>query len=734
MSPGRSTTGMEKRLDILHLSLHGLIRGHDLELGRDPDTGGQCLYVLELVKALARHERVERVTLVTRRVFDRKVGDDYAAEREDLGHGAEIRRIEAGPRRYLRKEALWRHLDAFVDGTLAWLRREKRVPDLIHAHYADAGYVGRQIAAVLGVPFAFTGHSLGRVKRQRLVESGLDGDEIEARYNLNARIEAEELSLDAAAIVCTSTRQEVEEQYALYDQYASDRMRVIPPGVDLTRFDGGGDAEALASVDAKLRRFLNDPEKPAVFAIARADERKNLGGLVRAFGGNAWLREHANLVLIGGNRDTLDQLPPGGRKVWQELLRLIDDHDLHGVCAYPKRHVSSEVPEFYRWAAARGGVFVNPAFTEPFGLTLLEAAAAGLPVVATNDGGPRDILANCRNGELVDPMDPEAIGGAIEGILSVPERRRGLAEAGAREVRTHYSWDRHVERYLGEVMPLLPMRVRPTAAGSRLQLARCERWIVMDLPPKLEEEAPDVVGRWRALFADGNVGLGFATGLSHAETREVIARLDMPKPAFLITGLGAEIRYGEAGVADEVWARQVAAHWRRKEVVAALGGVAGLEMQPEERQHPLKVSYFRAKGGAPTRREVQRLLREAGVAAKVLVTAGCFIDVLPVRSGKDVALRYLTHKWGIDHGSLFYFACYGNDGAVVRGRNLAAIASTADPQVKLFRPRARLWHCREPGLRGLFEGLDHYRFLEGAPPPPPEDSADEEMPVDELMP
>src|SRR5690606_24497537 len=185
-----------------------------------------------------------------------------------------------------------------------------------------------------------------------------------------------------------------------------------------------------ASVDTKLRRFLNDPNKPPVLAIARADERKNLGGLVRAFGGNEWLRKNANLILIGGNRETFDQLPSGGRKVWQELLRLIDDYDLHGVCAYPKRHSSAEVPEFYRWASARGGVFVNPAYTEPFGLTLLEASAAGLPLVATNDGGPRDILGNCRNGELVDPMDPAAIGRAIEGILSAPERRNELSRKG----------------------------------------------------------------------------------------------------------------------------------------------------------------------------------------------------------------------------------------------------------------------------------------------------------------
>ncbi len=63
------------------------------------------------------------------------------------------------------------------------------------------------------------------------------------------------------------------------------------------------------------------------------------------------------------------------------------------------------MPELYRLAAASKGVFINPALTEPFGLTLLEAGATGLPIVATNDGGPRDIIANCRNGLLIDPLD-----------------------------------------------------------------------------------------------------------------------------------------------------------------------------------------------------------------------------------------------------------------------------------------------------------------------------------------
>ena len=58
---------------LLHLHLHGLFRSHELELGRDADTGGQTLYVLELVRSLAQRAEVEQVDVVTRLIQDRRV-------------------------------------------------------------------------------------------------------------------------------------------------------------------------------------------------------------------------------------------------------------------------------------------------------------------------------------------------------------------------------------------------------------------------------------------------------------------------------------------------------------------------------------------------------------------------------------------------------------------------------------------------------------------------------------
>ena len=163
---------------LLHLHLHGLFRGHDLELGRDADTGGQTTYVLELAKGLAARPEVDRVDVVTRLIQDKRVSADYAQAHEPLADGANIVRFPCGPRRYLRKELLWPYLDEMADAVTAHIAAQPQRPNWIHAHYADAGYVGALVSQRLGIPLVFTGHSLGREKQRRLLEGGLTHEQI----------------------------------------------------------------------------------------------------------------------------------------------------------------------------------------------------------------------------------------------------------------------------------------------------------------------------------------------------------------------------------------------------------------------------------------------------------------------------------------------------------------------------------------------------------------------------
>lgn len=70
---------MTDALNIAIISIHGLIRGTAPELGRDADTGGQILYVLELAAALAERDDVEQVQIFTRRLVDADIGAEYAS-------------------------------------------------------------------------------------------------------------------------------------------------------------------------------------------------------------------------------------------------------------------------------------------------------------------------------------------------------------------------------------------------------------------------------------------------------------------------------------------------------------------------------------------------------------------------------------------------------------------------------------------------------------------------------
>ena len=703
-------------LYLVHLSIHGLIRGENLELGRDPDTGGQTKYVVELCRQLGTSPDVARVDLLTRLVADPKVSSDYAVPLEPLGGNAFIRRIQAGPKRYLRKESLWPYLDVFIDQALLHIRSVNRLPDLIHAHYADAGYVGRTLASLLGCPLVFTGHSLGRVKRQRLIEQGTAPEDIENKYRISQRIEAEEKTLESASLVVTSTRQEVREQYEIYDHYVPDRMRVIPPGIDLSRYSTPDGTESDHPVAAELARFLRDPAKPMVLALARADERKNLVRLVEAFGSHPTLRERANLVVVAGQRDDYRTLPSGPRRVWQDLLAAIDRHDLYGHAAVPKHHKSTDVPVFYRLAAASNGVFVNAALTEPFGLTLLEAAASGLPIVATRDGGPVDITSNCRNGILVDPLDPVDIAGAIHTLLEDPIQWREMAKGGLLGTHEFYSWETHSRRYLEECSRHLPegdtlLRVT-TGERKAASLPIVDRMILSGLhgsltgPPESSRELAHILEASRA-----NVGFGILTGLDLEGARQSLTELDLPTPDVLITQLGGAIHYGEKLLRDKAWTRHLRFQWQPDTIRSCLADA--LDIHPADQpglQGEFKITYHCPQNSRGIHAKVRRLLREHKLRAQVTGSDAEWIDILPLRSSKGNAMRYLTLKWGLPPDGMLVLARTAADATAIRGNTLAVVMANHDSWLNRLRDYPRVYFSEKTGIDALLDGIRYYQF------------------------
>ncbi|NCD22668.1 MAG: HAD-IIB family hydrolase [Spartobacteria bacterium] len=706
----------DKKLKIALISLHGLIRGENLELGRDEDTGGQTRYVLELARALAADPGVERVDLITRQVIDDRVSEDYARLEEPIADKAWIIRIPFGPRRYLGKTRLWPYIEVFVDQCLNYFRKTGRVPDVIHGHYADAGYGGGQLARLLGVPFVFTGHSLGRVKRQRLEAAGLSREKIEARYNMSARIEAEEFALETCSLICTSTRQEVKEQYEPYENYIPERMEVIPPGVDLSAFHPPRDGEAASDLERDVRAFLREPDKPMIVAMARPDERKNLEMLVKVYGECPALQRAANLALVMGSRDDIRAMPPGQKAVLTNVLTLIDAYDLYGKVAYPKRHRVEDVPALYRWAARTRGVFVNPALTEPFGLTLLEAAASGLPIVATHDGGPSDIVANCHNGLLVDPLDPEAIRKAILHVLTEPGAWDAFAQAGIENVHAHYSWARHVQRYLRDVREVLAEAAAPVPVIRGRQarrLPQLDRLILTDIDNTLTGD-DGALHEFFRLIAEAplNVGFGIATGRRYEEVVRMIQELDVPHPEVLITSVGTEIYYGKNYTMDKSWQKHIGFQWEPERVREVLDGLDGFFRQADHEQSAYKVSYQIDPAKAPKLARIKRILRENGLRVKTVLSHGMFLDVIPTRAGSGVSVRHIAYKWNFPLEHILVAGDSGNDEGMLSVNALGVVVGNYCPELEKLRKLPRVFFAQGRHAAGILEGIRYYNFLD----------------------
>ncbi len=717
-SAGSSSAPAPQPLYVLSLSIHGLVRSTAIELGRDADTGGQVSYVIDQARALAHLPEVERVDVVTRLIEDRRVDETYARPFEPICRGARVVRIPFGPRRYLRKENLWPYLDGLLDQLTRYVRMQDRIPDLIHGHYADAGYVGARLAKLLGVPFVFTGHSLGRVKQMRL---GTNGDAGDQRYHFTQRIEAEERALETAALVIASTRQEVHEQYELYDHYEPERMEVIAPGVDLSRFSPPGTSWPRPAIADELDRFLTDPSKPMVLALARADERKNFEGLVRAFGEAEGLRDMANLIVVAGNRENIAEMDTAPRRVLTQILTLIDRYDLYGSVAYPKHHDSSDVPELYRLAAQTRGLFVNPALTEPFGLTLLEAAATGLPLVATDDGGPQDIIGTCRNGLLVNALDSRAIGEAIREALSDDARWNDWSRSGLSAAHANYSWDRHAERYAQEVRKVLK-GIRPMPVyRRRTKLAGMDRLLVTDVDDTLtgDDEALAVLLE-RLETTDAKVGFGIATGRRLSEALTLMEDHGVRVPDVLITAAGSELHYGTHLLPDRSWERQIRYRWDRDEVERVVSAIPGLE-QIAESGTKYRLRYQLDPDHAPSLREIRRQVRQKGLRVTIIVDHEVHLDVVPVRASPGLAIRFFCFKWNLEPQRLLVAGDSGNDWDMLSGDTLGVVVSNHTPELDRLRGQPRVHFAKSPHARGILEGIEWYDFL-GKIRIPPEES------------
>jgi len=596
------TNNAQNGLYIFILNLHGLVRAESLELGRDSDTGGQTAYVVALTNQLAQQARVAQVDLVTRLIDDDQVDAEYARPFSPISDKSQIVRLNFGGKSYLKKEDLWPHLNQAVDLCIQYLREQDRLPDLIHTHYADAAYVGEQVSLLLGIPLIHTGHSLGKPKRDRMLASGETESAIEKQFNFERRILSEESIIEHSALIVTSTKQEIKTQYGMYRSHETGSFQVIPPGIDTNRFWPPKRGKIISGAQQAIDQFLARPDKPMILSICRADIRKNIHGLVKAYAESPAMQAKANLVIIAGTRDDIADMDAPQAEVLTQLLLDIDRADLWGKVAIPKQITQDQIPEVYRLATQRRGVFVNAAFTEPFGLTLIEAAASGLPIIAPDDGGPQDIIQNCQNGFISNTLDSNDIAEKIFTVLNDPFLWRRLSKNGISGVRRHYSWTAHVKKYLKAIKTIKHRNkknrrreqvIYQTPPTSRFTHAKAA--LISDIDNTLLGDNDNVALKklmsW--LKKQGkHMAFGVATGRHLQSAVEILKAHNVPTPDVLITSVGSEINYGPNLIKDKGWASHIRHEWRRDAVMEAMTHFPKIKLQAPENQLEFKASFL----------------------------------------------------------------------------------------------------------------------------------------------
>lgn len=715
-------------IDILIINIHGLFRGHSLELGCDADTGGQTKYVLEYAQELGKDEHINNVYILTRKIREKNISNDYSKEIEDIDSNIKIFRIECGGLSYIKKEKLWPHLNEFVQNAFEFLKTKNIFPHFIHSHYADAGYAAMKLSEKLNIPFIHTGHSLGIPKKVKLIENGLSEQIIEKEYKINHRINIENKIIEKASIIIVSTNQEIKGQYALYDNYSKGRYIVIPPGVDLDKFfpyyymeeirkvqldEYEKCLQARTSIKGELNRFFLHSEKPIILAICRPEARKNIEGLITAYGQDKELQIIANLAIFAGIRKDITDKDRAERETLTDMLLLMDKFDLYGKLAIPKKHdIDNEVPELYRYTATLHGVFVNSAFIEPFGLTLIEAAASGLPIVATNNGGPQDIIKYCNNGLLVDVSNSEKISRAIKKILVNRNIWTKFSNYGIINSKKYYSWTTHCETLIETIISknLYAKEKKSYHIEDSLnkKFKKVKKVIITDIDNTLLGNI-DLLGKlfdWLMPRKD-KICFGVATGRNFKSALHILQINRVPAPDILITSVGTEIYYlhKENKFYDQSWDTHINYEWEPDKIKDILDDLNYLKFQLDQRKY--KISYFIKNYSQEKISEIKSALDAQACSYNLIAAENWLLDILPVRASKYKAIVHFADRKNISKDDILVAGDSGNDLEMLQGFKNSVIV--ANHQKELYGLK-NVYYSKYPNAGAIIDGLKKYGF------------------------
>ena len=218
---------------------------------------------------------------------------------------------------------------------------------------------------------------------------------------------------------------ESKREYAELVGIDASKIRVIYNGVDVDRFRSDGSLRWARRREVGIR-----DEEVVVGSVGRFDPVKNIAGLVISF---SKLKEQdrikSKLLLVGDGPEL------------SRIVALVKDLELEPRVVFTG--MSGDIP---KWLSAMD-VYVQPSHFEGVPNSVLEAMAAGLPVIATKVGGVPEIVADRETGFLVPLNDQESLTRAIESLVNDLEKGRQMGMRGRRRVTSLFSIENMAKEY-----------------------------------------------------------------------------------------------------------------------------------------------------------------------------------------------------------------------------------------------------------------------------------------------
>ncbi|CAA2974969.1 sucrose synthase, partial [Olea europaea subsp. europaea] len=484
--------------NVVILSPHGYFAQENV-LGY-PDTGGQVVYILDQVPALEREmlKRIKeqgldikpRILIVTRLLPD-AVGTTCGQRLEKV-FGTEHSHILRVPfrtdkgivRKWISRFEVWPYMETFTEDVAKEIVAELQAkPDLIIGNYSEGNLAASLLAHKLGVTQCTIAHALEKTKYP---DSDIYWKKFDEKYHFSCQFTADLIAMNHTDFIITSTFQEIAGNKDTVGQYESHmaftmpglyrvvhgidvfdpKFNIVSPGADTNLYYPHTEKEKrLTSLHPEIEELLyseveneehlcvlKDKKKPILFTMARLDRVKNLTGLVEWYAKTPKLRELVNLVVVGGDRrkESKDLEEQAEMK---KMYSLIETYKLNGQF----RWISSQMNrvrngELYRYIADTRGAFVQPAFYEAFGLTVVEAMTCGLPTFATVHGGPAEIIVHGKSGFHIDPYQGEHVAELLvnffERSKQDPSYWETISMGGLKRIQEKYTWQIYSDRLL----------------------------------------------------------------------------------------------------------------------------------------------------------------------------------------------------------------------------------------------------------------------------------------------